>query len=220
MRKLSSEQAAIRKIEQAAYMRAWKAAHPDLILEYRRRSDAKPATKQYRRDYERRRRAADPEAYRRRSRRYYLRHREQEAARAREYRARNYQRFVDYERRYYAEHRTKELAAAKAWQAAHPENVRANVARRSARIRGSLDGRHTKEQWIDLVARYGGRCTYCGEARPLCRDHAMPVSRGGSDDISNIRPACKACNSGKHTMDEQEYRAYRIRKGLPLAELV
>jgi 5-methylcytosine-specific restriction endonuclease McrA len=34
----------------------------------------------------------------------------------------------------------------------------------------------------------------CGEAKPLTVDHVVPVSKGGSNDISNIQPLCLECN--------------------------
>ncbi|WP_107984223.1 HNH endonuclease signature motif containing protein [Rhodococcus sp. OK519] len=43
----------------------------------------------------------------------------------------------------------------------------------------------------------GDRCT--GRAAEV--DHIVPVSRGGTDDPTNLRAACKACNA------QENYRA-------------
>lgn len=43
-------------------------------------------------------------------------------------------------------------------------------------------------------------CQYCGACGPdveLEIDHVIPVSRGGTDDIKNLKTACFKCNSGK-----------------------
>ncbi len=43
-------------------------------------------------------------------------------------------------------------------------------------------------------------CMYCGEQPPkqvLSRDHITPLSRGGSDDWTNVVTACKRCNNHK-----------------------
>ncbi len=43
-------------------------------------------------------------------------------------------------------------------------------------------------------------CQYCGQSAPsvvLGVDHIIPVSKGGSDDMSNLRTACWSCNRGK-----------------------
>jgi 5-methylcytosine-specific restriction endonuclease McrA len=55
----------------------------------------------------------------------------------------------------------------------------------------------SERDWRRLVARHAGRCAYCGEVKPLTKDHIIPVSRGGRHAIGNILPACQSCNSSK-----------------------
>lgn len=61
---------------------------------------------------------------------------------------------------------------------------------------------HTLAQWEDLKRRAKGRCVKCHQKRPLTRDHIIPVSRGGSDEITNIQPLCHSCNARKHNAVE------------------
>lgn len=42
-----------------------------------------------------------------------------------------------------------------------------------------------------------GVCYLCQESQAVVADHIIPVSRGGSDDSSNLGPACRACNIRK-----------------------
>jgi 5-methylcytosine-specific restriction endonuclease McrA len=55
---------------------------------------------------------------------------------------------------------------------------------------------------IDIVIAYtllrGESCTYCGEITKLTLDHFVPVSKGGNNDINNLIPCCKHCNSSKN----------------------
>ena len=55
-----------------------------------------------------------------------------------------------------------------------------------------------------LFARDRYRCQYCGrsvvELKPregLTRDHLIPLSRGGTNDWSNVVTACASCNTRK-----------------------
>lgn len=63
----------------------------------------------------------------------------------------------------------------------------------------SVGGSYTKEQWDQLCALYGHCCVKCGATGPLSVDHVVPLSRGGSNDVSNLQPLCRSCNSRKHT---------------------
>lgn len=66
---------------------------------------------------------------------------------------------------------------------------------------------HSKEEWEGLLHLTEG-CTYC--SRPTAphmktKDHATPVSRGGSDGIDNLRVSCWDCNYAKRDMNESEF---------------
>ena len=50
-------------------------------------------------------------------------------------------------------------------------------------------------------------CFYCGLRAGWQQDHKIPRSRGGSNEPSNLAPACATCNYQKSTMTVEEYRA-------------
>lgn len=64
-------------------------------------------------------------------------------------------------------------------------------------------GTHTKEEWNALQKACGNRCVICGTHKralngvSLCKDHIVPIYRGGSDAIDNIQPVCRQCNTSK-----------------------
>jgi 5-methylcytosine-specific restriction endonuclease McrA len=80
-----------------------------------------------------------------------------------------------------------------------------NVRRTATKRRNG--GHHTEREWREKIELHAGCCIYCGEQKPLTRDHNIPLSRGGTDDIGNILPACLSCNSRKQTRTAQEFFA-------------
>jgi 5-methylcytosine-specific restriction endonuclease McrA len=89
--------------------------------------------------------------------------------------------------------------------------------RRRSLGRGRRD--FTTDERAFLLARYDGRCRYCGEDvhyRAECEwedgcpldyeaDHAIPYSRGGPTTLENGRAACRYHNRMKGDMTEDEF---------------
>lgn len=78
------------------------------------------------------------------------------------------------------------------------KNKRANDKRKyRTKIAG---GFHTNHEWEMLKIQYNNTCPACKKNTELTKDHIIPVSKGGSNNIENIQPLCKRCNSKKHTL--------------------
>lgn len=155
---------------------------------------------------------------------WYMAHQEEMKARAREWYRGNPVRAKARMAAYRATHPEAVAAAHRAWLEtnldakrrtdrnygrAHAEELRKkNLGRQQARHdrrtayrarKGAAHGRHTREEWALVRDGYHGLCVYC-HAPSDRKDHVTPLSRGGSNDIENIVPACRSCNSRKHRM--------------------
>jgi len=109
-------------------------------------------------------------------------------------------------RLYYARHKEERNAHNAIYFREHPEVVLAKWQNYRARKRDA-EGSFTSAEWLTLVATHKKCCAYCGDAGPLEADHRLPLSRGGSNYIENILPACRRCNARKHLLTEAEFRA-------------
>ncbi|MEU1585224.1 HNH endonuclease [Micromonospora sp. NPDC005710] len=43
----------------------------------------------------------------------------------------------------------------------------------------------------------GHVCSLCRRRPATTADHILPLSKGGSNDLTNLRPACGPCNYGR-----------------------
>lgn len=111
----------------------------------------------------------------------------------------------------YAADREKFLARNQVWRDANPERVKSvnkrwydnnkdAVAvmreRRRARMARVQVIPFTTEQLSERWAYYDNLCWMCGDPA-TSTDHVKPIAKGGAHMLSNLRPACRPCNSGK-----------------------
>lgn len=104
-----------------------------------------------------------------------------------------------------------------AWRAANRDKGREHKRKRRARKHDAA-GQHSTAQWLARVEFHGWLCFYCGVGlmpETLTQDHAIPLSRGGSDWPANLLPACMGCNQSKHTKTVFEYLTQRSIGGSP-----
>jgi len=90
----------------------------------------------------------------------------------------------------------------KFWKQKHPEKMReyGRIHNRKRRtwIEGN-EGIHTTEDINQQYAKQQGKCYWCGikVKKHFEIDHIVPISRGGSNDPSNLAIACSYCNRSK-----------------------
>jgi len=79
-------------------------------------------------------------------------------------------------------------------------------------LRGGYVSEELKEQVL-RTANYS--CYYCGTFLTKINyqvDHALPISKGGSSEVSNLRASCETCNKKKGDKTELEYRIWKAQQ--------
>lgn len=137
----------------------------------------------------------------------------------RRYKLKNSQRIRTVAKVYYQTHKTESFDRARKWQRGN--NGKRRLIMQSWRDRNreryrflgrqyvyrkkSAKGSHTLQEWEDLKKKYNYCCYWCGRREPfleqckiwLTEDHVIPLSKGGSNYISNIKPMCFNDNAKK-----------------------
>lgn len=97
--------------------------------------------------------------------------------------------------------RIRAYQAGSKWKFVHQVAARKNKLKRK-----QVEGSYSVQEWLTLKENYGNICLCCRKhenelTKLLQQDHVVPVSKGGSNWISNIQPLCADCNgmAGKGT---------------------
>lgn len=67
----------------------------------------------------------------------------------------------------------------------------------------------TKVERQEVYVKCGGHCAYCGQIitiKQMQVDHVQPLSVNGEDVMENYLPACRSCNSYKHSLPLYMFR--------------
>jgi 5-methylcytosine-specific restriction endonuclease McrA len=147
-------------------------------------------------------RLANPEAFRTSQRKWQAKNKAKLAAYSRAWVAANKERADDIWRSYRERNREKINLAAIVRNKINPEIKRTHKLRRRA-LETNAPGSHTADELAALAKAQKWKCAYCKVSlgQRYCVDHIVPLSRGGSNWISNLQLACRACNSSKGAKD-------------------
>ena len=143
-------------------------------------------------------------------RNYYVKNRTEIAKKNSEYQRKNRDRRKLYLDEYNSNNRERARARNKKYRLTHPEVDRRHNARRRARLKGSLVEYFTEQDVLNL---YGTNCHIClkeidmtaprstrfkGWEQGLHLDHVIPISRGGTHTLDNVKPSHGICNTKKN----------------------
>ena len=134
----------------------------------------------------------------------YQEHRDERLEHIYQYYRENRDAILECMRRYYQKYRDKLISYQHLYRREHPEVHKASRHKRRAAIADS-NSHFTAEEFKLLCEAFENRCFYCKQELPLTPDHAVPLSRGGSNSIENIIPACMSCNNRKKAKTLEEF---------------
>tara|TARA_B100000401_G_C52616325_1_gene629153 strand:- start:337 stop:774 length:438 start_codon:yes stop_codon:yes gene_type:complete len=97
-----------------------------------------------------------------------------------------------------------ERAYVKAWRKKNPKKASEGYKRRQKLVDGWAPN---AQQKIELYGKANGHCRYCNAAlgKDAEVDHAIPLTRGGTHEMSNLDLICPGCNGNKHAKTPEEY---------------
>lgn len=172
------------------HARRWQGENEDRVRESKRRYQA--ANPEKRTEYNRRYYTKKPDVVNQ----WNAANPQKKAEANRKYRDKNPDKLRELQRRWYSANSDRVRDNSRRWRKNNPEKAKAkDVRRRTAKTKAG--GSFTGAEWKALVKHQNGRCLACGKETNLTADHVVPVSKGGSSNISNIQGLCKSCNSSK-----------------------
>lgn len=138
-----------------------------------------------------------------RSRKWYLNNKEKNKKQSLEWNKNNPERRKEIRQKWDTNNRDK----IRKWKKDNHDRLVSYNRNRRAKLKTS--GSFTSQEVRVLYVKQKGRCFYCDcdLGDKYHRDHYIPVSKGGSNYIENIRLSCAACNLSKHNKIPEEFVA-------------
>lgn len=127
---------------------------------------------------------------------YNQEHREEKRAYAKKYTKTHRQIIKEKCKERYEENKDAMQEKSARWRKSNPDKRRIQHQRRRA-LKNNAFGDFSKDDLSRLTEAQDGKCLMCGKKEKLTIDHIVPLSKGGSHEITNIQLLCFSCNSSK-----------------------
>ena len=143
----------------------------------------------------------------------YLKNPDKAKENAKKYRENNPEKAAESKRNSYLKNRDYYLEMFRKYGKNNPEESREGKRRRRAKVRENGFNKYTEEQVFEM---WGTDCHICLEPidltvsgytgatnweKGLHIDHVIPISKGGSDTLDNVKPAHAICNLRKNARE-------------------
>lgn len=132
----------------------------------------------------------------------YKKHVEKRKAKSKRWRENNKQKNIETHAAWRGKNRDRILQVARdGYRRAYRVNPQKFILRQAHRR--AANGRASAEAVRARIEFFGGLCAYC-KCPYQCIDHVIPISVGGTNWPSNLRPACNPCNRKKYNKTWRE----------------